>query len=242
MNENKLMDALSEIKEEYVMEAAPKNKKKAKKPYTRWIAAALVVIVAVGFSFTSPGTAALGRVKGLIESLFPPKDVVVNIEGESEIHTNEADGKEPETKADGTDVPGFAIYYDKEMYEMVKEGDVTYIRFITDDDDDLPIREMKIEHVSDSQPNDTAKTERESLLSKWKNVSEISKTDSPEGFCVSFSDGDEWDSICGDVYFLSDDNGGCFKITARYFVEAAEGHGSRFAQMLQSFEIIDSQS
>lgn len=239
MKKDKLMNAIGEIDEKFVEEAVP-AKKSHKKTYAYKIAAAFAVVVAVaiGFSFTSPGAAAVEKVKGLIESLFPPKDVVVNIEGESEVHTNEADGQEPSTDDKGLKTPGFAIYYDKEMYEMVKEDDITYIRFITDDDDDLPPREMKIEHI-DSSVKDTAKSERQQMLKEWADVSETSKIDDMDGVCLSFNNGTNWDSVCGDVYFINDGNGGCFKITVSYFVEAAEGHGSRFAQMLRTFEIVE---
>ena len=242
MKADQIMDALGKVKEDYIMESAP-GKKKNKQSHFRWIAAAIALVMILTFFQTAPGVAALEIVKeavtSFIETLFPPKDIPVNVEGETEIKHQEAGGQEPEMQEDGTvAAPGFAIYYDTERYTMEEENGVTYIRFVTDDDD-LPPCEVEIKHLGNSAPADATEAARKEMAESWEHVSEVGTLETPVGWIFDFAAGMNWDSPCGAVYFLSDGRDGCFQITARYFIEAAEGHGARFGQMIQTFQVID---
>ena len=241
MKADRIMDALENVKEDYIMEAVP-GKKKAKNIHIRWIAAAIALVAVLAFFQTAPGAAALETVKAtitsFIDSLFPPKDIPVNVEGETEVIHQEAGGQEPEVQEDGTVIaPGFAIYYDPEIYIMTEENGLTYIRFVTDNE--LPPCEMEIKHIPDVAPKDAAEAARKEMEQCWNSVSEIRNLEIREGFVFAFFAGTSWDSACGDVFFLSDGQNGCFQLTSRYFIEAMEGHGSRFGQMVQTFEVID---
>ena len=223
------------------MESAPGKKKNRHSPF-RWIAAAIALVMILTFFQTVPGVAALETIKeavtSFIETLFPPKDIPVNVEGETEVIHQEAGGLEPEIQEDGTvTVPGFAIYYDTELYTMSEENGVTYIRFITDNE--LPTCEMEIKHIPGVAPEDAAEAVRKEMEQSWDSVSELRNLETREGFAFAFSAGTSWDSACGDIFFLSDGRNGCFQLTSRYFIEATEGHGSRFGQMVQTFEVID---
>lgn len=241
MKADQIMDALGNVKEDYIMESAP-GKKKSKTPHFRWIAAAIALVMILTFFQTAPGVAALEIVKeavtSFIETLFPPKDIPVDVEGETEVKHHEAGGQEPEMQEDGTvTAPGFAIYYDTESYIMTEENGVTYIRFITDNE--LPPCEMEIKYIPGVAPEDAAEAAKQEMEQSWDSVSEVRNLETREGFAFAFSAGTSWDSACGDAFFLSDGRDGCFRITARYFVEAMEGHGVRFAQMVQTFEVIN---
>lgn len=241
MKADRIMDALGKVKEDYIMESAP-GKKKTYKSHIRWIAAAVAVIMLLTFFQTAPGVKALEivneTVTNLIETLFPPKDIPVNVEGETEVKHQEAGGQEPEMQEDGTvTAPGFAIYYDTELYTMSEENGVTYIRFVTDND--LPPCEVEIKHIPNVVPSDAAEAARKEMTESWDSVSEVRSLETREGLIFDFANGADWDSACGDVFFLSDGKDGCFQIAARYFVEAAEGHGVRFSQMVQTFEVVD---
>ena len=242
MKADRIMDALGKVKEDYIMESAP-GKKKNKTPHFRWIAAAIALVMILTFFQTAPGVAALEIVKeavtSFIETLFPPKDIPVNVEGETEVKYQEAGGQEPEMQEDGTVVaPGFAIYYDTELYTMSEENGVTYIRFATDND--LPPCEVEIKHISNVTPYNAAEAVRKEMADSWESVSEVRSLETREGLIFDFAAGMDWNSACGSVYFLSDGRDGCFQLTTRYFVEATEGHGARFSQMIQTFEVIDS--
>ena len=223
------------------MEAAP-GKKKKKKSGFRWIAAVVALVMVLTFFQTAPGAAAVETVReavtSFIERLFPPKEVSVTVEGETEVVHQEAGGQEPEVQEDGTiTTPGFAIYYDTENYTMSEENGVTYIRFVMDND--LPPCEMEIKYIPDLAPADAAGATHKEMAESWNSVSEVRSLDTQDGYTFYFAAGTSWDSACGYAYFLSDGRNGCFQLTARYFVEATEGHGSRFGQMVQTFEVID---
>ena len=241
MKADQIMDALGRVKDTYVMEAMP-CKKKAKKTSLRWIAAVLAILIMVlAFFQTAPSAAAIEMVKdavtSFIEMLFPPKDIPVNVEGMTEDIHHEAGGLAPEVQEDGTvQTPGFAIYYDTERYVMSEENGVTYIRFIAEND--LPPCEVEIAHIPNAAPAEAAAAAKEQMGEQWENLSEITALEYKDGVHFWVSEGSNWDSACEDVYFLSDGATGSFQITARYFIEATEGHGVRFSQMVKAFEVI----
>ena len=241
MKPDRIMDALSNVKEEYILESAPR-KKQNKKTHIRWIAAAIAVISILVFSQTAPGAAASEIIRdaitGFIETLFPPKDIPVYVEGETEIKHQEAGGQEPDMQEDGTvAAPGFAIYYDPELYTMCEENGITYIRFIADNE--LPPCEVEIQHIPDLLPPDAAEASRKEMEQDWPSLSEVQNLENRDGLVFSFAAGTNWDSACGNAFFFSDGRTGCFRILSRYFVEATEGHGARFSQMIATFEVID---
>lgn len=241
MKSEHIMEALTYVKEDYIAEAAPKQRR-AKKIPVRWTAAAAALVILLAFFQTPPMVKAMEivkeRVTTFIETLFPPKETPVIVEGETEVIHQEAGGQEPEIQEDGAvTAPGFAIYYDTERYTMTEENGITYIRFNIEND--LPPCEVEIRHIPDLLPEDAAEADRVGALESWDKVSEITVPDNPEGVYFHVSAGTSWDSACEDRYFLRDGRSGCFQITARYFREATEGHGVRFAQMIRTFEVID---
>ncbi len=168
-----------------------------------------------------------------LDAWFPPKDFTFMMEGEEEVVSQIAGGREPELNADGTlKAPGFAIYYDPESYTLICEDGVTYLR--TPIGEDYPPCQMEILYLSDRSPIEAADALAAQLSESW----EIVYWDGSPEVGFSYSGGLAWNDPCADVTFVSDTLGGCFQITARYFVEATEGHGTRFAHMVQDFTVI----
>lgn len=220
-----------------------KTKPKSNKHPLRWIAAIAAVALVFALCYTAINAqareAVLNRIETIITAMFPAKDISISIEGETEVLPHEPGGQAPSTEAGGAPaVPGFVIYYDTERYVMTEEDGVTYIRFELDTD--LPPCEMEIRHLGSIQPAAAAEAARAEMLTTWPTVSEISPVDTPEGLHFSVTNGMNWDSAWENMYFVSDGQSGTYRIISRYFVEAAEGHGARFAAMLQTFEIIQS--
>ncbi|MBQ7961570.1 MAG: hypothetical protein IJ289_03140 [Clostridia bacterium] len=241
MNIEQLINSIGNVEDEYIDDAVP-SRKNIKSFRYGWIAAVLAVVFVLMFSQTPLGVAAFSTIKEnvieFVESLFPPKDVVVYIEGETEIMTHMPAVQEASTQEnDELSSPGFVIYYDSEMYTMVEENNVTYIRYISGDN--LPVCEMEIKFIPDVKPEMLADAVRNEMCSEWAYVSEIYDLYGTDAVCFDFSAGDEWNSVCGKVSIFSAGENGAFLITARYFGEAQEGHGVRFAQMLQTFEVIE---
>lgn len=135
MTNLELLDILGGVQGKYILEAQQLragSKKPHRLRYIQQLAAVIALILMLTvFLNTAPGVAAVEYVKekisSLIETLFPPKKMTINIEGMEYEGDYAADGVEPEVTAEAPQ-PGFAIYYDVDRYTMVKEGDITYIR------------------------------------------------------------------------------------------------------------------
>lgn len=245
MTNLELLDILGSVQGKYILEAQQMRtggKKIRRFPYGRQLAAviALVLMLTI-FLNTSPGAAAVEFVKekvvSLIEALFPPKKMTINIESFEVEGDYAADGVEPEGAAEASQ-PGFAIYYDVDHYTMVKEGNVTYIRPNLDHqpDDSLPACEVEITHL-DMACEQAASRERAELEGKW----EIQEFTKENRITFSMLGGHEWNSPVEDRDYISDEQGGCFRIIRRYFLEAAEGHGARFGAIVDTFSVLPPQ-
>lgn len=130
MNAEQLFDALGHIKDEYVAEAAPAGPARGRR--THWAAAVLIFLLGMAlFTQTAPGAAAMDLVReqaaGLLEALFPPKELTVTVEGSPEQETYIPGGQEPQPEEAA---PGFALYYDPDIYAMTEENGAFYIRAI----------------------------------------------------------------------------------------------------------------
>ena len=145
-----LLEVVGSIRDKYILEAGKCREqaaptKKAKFTRTAQIRiAAMIALILAGILFlqTPMGVAAVEIVKEsvsrLIETLFPPKDIIVMPEGTPEVIHHEAQGRDPEE-----DTPGFAMYVDKENYVMTEENGIYYVRQIPIEYDREEIRKQQ---------------------------------------------------------------------------------------------------
>lgn len=271
MNADRLMDALGNVREDYILEAAPGAV--AGRPRIRRVAVVAALVALLVFTQTAPGIAALEMLKeaaaDLIETMFPPKTITVQVEGDTEVLPHEAGGQTPDAHA-----PGFVIYYDTERYQMTVEGEVTYIRPVAvvptreevrsaneallaglspeeaEAEIDallsqqveayaaLPVCELEIVRLADVTPDEAAQAAHGEAVGTWERVTEVTDSETPVGKLFNVSTGDTWDAPRERVCFTDDGRGGTFRISTRFFREATEGHGARFAQMLQTFRVL----
>ena len=75
------------------------------------------------------------------------------------------------------------------------------------------------------------------LESQW----ETTETAAGNRITIYMYSGQEWDAPVEVRDYISDEQGGCFRITSRYYLEAAEGHGVRFAAIVDTFSVIPHQ-
>mgnify|MGYP006999062285 FL=1 len=272
-----LLDILGGVQGKYILEAQQLragSKKPQRSRYIRQLAAVITLILILTlFLNTAPGVAAVEYVKekvtSLIEALFPPKKMTINVEGMEYEGDYAADGVEPEVTAEAPQ-PGFAIYYDVDCYTMVKNGDITYIRpylksmtreevleiygdslfSLSEEEQERQIASLMNPQADPSLPNceieiihldipyeQTASQERAELEGQW----EITEAVAGNRITFSMCNGQEWDSPIEVRDYISDEQGGCFRITSRYYLEAAEGHGVRFAAIVNTFAVIPPQ-
>ena len=277
MTNMELLNILGGVQGKYILEAQQLragSKKPHRLRYIQQLAAVIALILMLTvFLNTAPGVAAVEYVKekitSLIETLFPPKKMTINIEGMEYEGDYAADGVEPEATVEKPQ-PGFAIYYDVDSYTMVKEGDITYIRpylksmtreevlkiygdslsLLSEEererqiaslmnpqsDPSLPDCEIEIIHL-DIPYEQTASQERAELESQWETTEAVAGN----RITISMYSGQEWNSPVEVRDYISDEQGGCFRITSRYYLEAAEGHGVRFAAIVDTFSVIPPQ-
>ena len=197
-------------------------------------AAAVLIFLCALFVQTPPGTAmaatARETVAGLIQTLFPPKAAEVTLEGESEQASLTAHGQEPNEAT-----PGFAIYVDEDRYQVIVESNNTFIRPLAATG---LVCEMEISHLPSTTPKSGIEAAQTQLAENFETISDISESNTPNGWTFCASGGTAWDSPQEEVYFTSDGAKGCYQISLRYFLEAAEGHGARFRTMLETFTIV----
>ena len=277
MTNLELLDILGGVQGKYILEAQQLragSKKPHRLRYMRQLAAVILLILMLTvFLNTAPGVAAVEYVKekvtSLIEALFPPKKMTINVEGMEYEGDYAAEGVEPEVTAE-TPQPGFAIYYDVDSYTMEKEGDITYIRpylkpmtreevleiygdflsSLSEEEQEQQIASLMNPQAAPALPNceieiihldipyaQTASQERAELEGQW----EITEAVAGNRITFSMCNGQEWDSPIEVRDYISDEQGGCFRITSRYYLEAAEGHGVRFAAIVNTFAVIPPQ-
>lgn len=218
--------------------------------FGRLAAAAAVLLLAVSLvSFTQPGrafAAVVGeRIMGLIETVFPPREVVVAPEGEPELVTHMPHGDEPAADPEGTVTPGYVIYVDEENYTMTETGGVLQVELkdppaiLGDDGEPVPACTLTVEHRPELAFSDAEETINAELAARCTDVGPTESAPAEEGvICLSARDGLDWDSLCVDVRIVDDGQGGVYVLTAQYFMEAAEGHGARFSAMMDTFRLL----
>ena len=144
-----LLEVVGSIRDKYILEAGkvregtPPARKNHTHSYSFRIAAMIALVLAgILFLQTPMGVAAVEMVKEsvsrLIETLFPPKDIIVMPEGTPEVVHHEAQGRDPAEES-----PGFVMYVDTESYVMTEENGAYYVRQIPTQYDREEIRDQQ---------------------------------------------------------------------------------------------------
>lgn len=193
--------------------------------WTTGVAAAAIAVTA--FLAMPPGEALM---KSVQQWFAPEKKIEVEVEGQKEetqgqVHINE------ESR--------YAIYYDKDRYKMVQEEGRDVITTIDPLPEPYPQVSLTIEQDIDTQPEELAKEIAAKLAGQFAEVRGIEKVSEPvNSYLVHAIDGQDHLSKVISVYVTSNEQQGSFILTSNYFLEAAEGHGSRFYQTLKQFEVL----
>lgn len=161
MNSMDLLEVIGSIRDKYVADAGqilekstPAKVVKPRHTAAYRVAAVIALVLAcILFLETPIGAAAVETVKEsvskLIESLFPPKDVIVMPEGMPEAVPHEAQGRDPDA-----DNPGFAMYVDTETYVMTEEDGSYYVRPIPIEYDREEIRDQQAAQLEGLSPEE----------------------------------------------------------------------------------------
>ena len=241
MTNLELLDILGGVGGKYILQAQQLRSRET--PVRRWSWKRTIVLFATVLALMTMlcGTAMAvsedfrNYVFDLIGIFRPPKTETIMIEGLEEEIKYSSFGEIPDSSG-----PGFAMYYDDESYTMSEENGVYIIRSIPVngvDNSKYPPCEMVIAH-SDTDWQTLCAQTREQMIPTWETVRDAAQYENPDRLVFTARNGASWDSPVEDHFFLPDGKGGCYHITARYFLEAAEGHGCRFSAMVGTFTLV----
>jgi hypothetical protein len=186
------------------------------------IAAAVAVLLV---SNTQYGHAAVDKIR---ELFAPNKTITQEIEGMGS--KDNLSLKEGSSK--------YIIYIDEERYTMEQVNGKDRI-LPKAKAANLPAVAMEIELVKDKTPETMAAEIQNQLKGKFSTVQNKGAVKAPvSGILVYANTGIKSDDTIVKYYLVDNGKGGTFVIRQQYFVEAEEGHGARFDNMLKEFKIV----
>ena len=142
----------------------------------------------------------------------------------------------PQSQEDAAD---FLIYVNEEQYAIQEENGLYSIRSIAPLPEDFPACGLDILHLSGTSPDKARDTAAEALQARYSELhTEEEAAVLPGSLYLRAGNGTAWDSEQAELWFTDDRQGGCFVLTARYFLEAEEGLGVQFRDMVSSFRVI----
>ena len=133
----------------------------------------------------------------------------------------------------------FLIYVNEEQFN-IREADGLYSIRSTDPlPENFPECGLDIVHLANISPDAANMLAAESLGNRYAMVFQEEESSAlPKCPYLRASAGTDWDSEQAELWFVDDGQGGAFVLTARYFLEAEEGMGMRFRDMVSSFRVI----
>ena len=135
----------------------------------------------------------------------------------------------------------FLIYVNEEQFSICEENGLYSIRSKKPLPDDFPECGLDILYLSGTSCDDAKVAAEKALTERYADItSEELAAALPGSFYLRAGAGTDWDSEQTELWFMGDGQGGTFVLTARYFLEAEEGLGMRFRDMVSSFQVISS--
>ena len=236
--QERIFAALSGVDEELL----ERSEKRAKRPARSlsWgaaLAACLAVVIAV--QAVSRGGADLPAVVDT-----PPADEAAPGGTEAPVELPEGEGQYHflQFRLDRKqDAPGFSLFVDEERYRTY-ERDGTYVICPRQTPEGLPECKLEITWTG-TPPEEEARNEENRLGSLYENVwggqsAAVESMWPPpwDAYILWGDNGTEWDDAQRLTWVVSDGREGSFVLSASYFMEATEGHGAMFYDMMSTFQ------
>lgn len=127
--------------------------------------------------------------------------------------------------------PSFRMDYDSTELELVQGVDGLILRPI-EYSEELPVCEIKIEFLPNLLPYAAMEKSRMEMASDTTAIHQDQET---LRYSFHIADGSVWDSHSADVFIVGAGSAGSYRLTSKYFMEAAEGWGITFAEICGSF-------
>lgn len=254
--QERLFAALSGV-DEMLLERSERRGRSRKNLWLGWgaaLAACLTLAVLVWSALPrSPGVdreePAKDPVSGPVEPVEPAEPVWPVppaptpgpdwLEAEGEFHYLQAGATDAEFPA-----TRFRIWINREIYYSYEQNGVYIIRPRQEPEipgEALPSCRLEISHLPDTTAKQAALLVQERLAGEYEQVEELLQPPNGwfkvgQGHAYLFaSNGTEWNDAQREVWIQSDEEGGSFILESCYFLDATEGHGARFADMMALF-------
>lgn len=144
----------------------------------------------------------------------------------------------------------FLIYVNEEQFAIQEENGIYSIRSTHPLPENFPECGMEIAHLSDMSPSQAKLAAEAALKEDYPEMSSEEKAAALPGSlylrageCLEqYAEAEEpefWKAKQAELWFVDDGQGGTFVLTARYFLEAEEGMGARFRDMVSSFRVVN---
>jgi len=135
----------------------------------------------------------------------------------------------------------FLIYVNEERFSIHEEDGTYRIRSLKPLSEDFPLCGLDILHLTETSPDEAQAAAKEALPDLYQEV--LSEDESPAVLLLGSrylraGAGTNWDSPQIELWFVDDGQGGTFALISRYFLEAEEGFGGQFRDMVSSFRTI----
>jgi hypothetical protein len=215
---------------EYVRKNIKGQRRKGRKIKIRkkqvWFAfVSTAAVLMLTFLFTEPGQAGINKVK---EWFAPKKVIVEEVEGQ----------KEQKEVTLNKSKAGYVIYFDEKMYRVEKLDGKDRIVPLMKGSPDLPKVYMEIRQVTDQTPEALASSLEKQVKEQYPIIIQTGEVSEPvKGYVIHGESGQQWNDEVVKYYLVDNGQGGTFVIEQHYFVEASEGHGARFDNMLKQFRV-----
>ena len=118
--------------------------------------------------------------------------------------------------------PGFQIEYDQELIEMVRGTDGLYL-YPIEYSEELPVCEIKIEFLPNLLPHAAMEQSRKEMADEQTTIHQDQEM---LRYLFVVSHGTAWNSRVEEVLIVGAGSAGSYRLTSKYFVEAAEGWGT----------------
>lgn len=246
--EKRILHVLGQVDETYIAEAAPGNKASYKPGWMRGASAAAVLVLLVAVvrpmmrkdqDLLTPGQEEVPPVTIQTvpsettqepDQVIPPTTIKAN--GLHLVQLVYAAEGTPELTTD------FIIHINPNAYIGREENGTYIIRPAMPMRGDLPECSLQIARIADVPPAAAAESVRKQLTEGFLHVGEMGESHAPDGIVLHADNGSTWNAEQVDVTITDDLLGGSYVLTSRYFTEATEGHGVRFADMIGTFRAV----
>lgn len=151
----------------------------------------------------------------------------------------------PESQSKAVD---FLIYVNEEQFAVQESNGLYYIRSTHSLPENFPECGMDIAHFSDTSPSQVKAAAEAALKEHYPEMSSEELAAALPGSLYlraseSLDEGsgepEFWKAEQTELWFVDDGQGGTFTIISRYFLEAEEGLGACFRDMVSSFRVVD---